>query len=97
LQLRYIACMKTASLPSVRVEPELRSQVEGLLHAGESLSEFVETAVRHAAQHRSLQTEFLARGMASLAKARRTGKLIESDEALAQLEQRLDSARQRRT
>ncbi len=93
MQLRYIACMKTASLPSVRVEPELRSQVEGLLQAGETLSEFVENAVRQAAQQRVQQGEFVARGMASLAKARRTGKLIESEAVMAQLQQRLDSAR----
>lgn len=89
--------MKSASLPSVRVEPELREQVEGLLQAGESLSEFVENAVRQAAQQRVQQSEFVARGMASLVKARRTGKLIESDAVLAQLEERLASARQRRS
>lgn len=88
--------MKTATLPSVRVEPELRAQVEGLLQAGESLSEFVESAVRQAAQQRVQQGEFVARGLASLAKARRTGKLIESEAVMAQLERRLESARQRR-
>jgi len=88
--------MKNATLPSVRVEPELRAQVEGLLQAGESLSEFVENAVRQAAQQRVQQSEFVARGMASLVRARRTGKLIESDTVMAQLERRLESARQRR-
>ena len=38
--------MKTATLPSLRVEPELRDAAESVLQAGETLSSFVETAVR---------------------------------------------------
>jgi hypothetical protein len=34
--------MKTATIPSVRVEPELRAEVESLLSEGETLSQFVE-------------------------------------------------------
>ena len=40
--------MKSATLPSIRVEPELRTAVESLLHEGESLSQFLENAVRDA-------------------------------------------------
>ena len=80
----------------MRVEPELRMQVEALLQAGETLSEFVENAVRQAAQQRVLQSEFVARGMASLAKAKRSGQLVDSEEVMVQLKRRLVSARQRR-
>ncbi len=34
--------MKTASIPSLRVEPELRRAAEAVLHEGESLSSFLE-------------------------------------------------------
>ena len=33
--------MKTATIPSVRVEPEFRAEVESVLVEGETLSEFV--------------------------------------------------------
>lgn len=37
--------MKSAGIPQVRVEPELRAELESLLKQGETLSEFVETRV----------------------------------------------------
>lgn len=88
--------MKSASLPSIRVEPELRTAVESVLQEGESLSEFVESSVRQALQQRALQTEFVRRGLASLAAARRSGDLAEADAVLGKLEDRLAAARARR-
>ena len=41
-QLRYTRRMKTATIPSVRVEPDFRAEVEAVLADGETLSEFVE-------------------------------------------------------
>ena len=38
--------MKTATIPSVRVEPDFRAEVEAVLADGETLSEFVEASVR---------------------------------------------------
>jgi hypothetical protein len=40
--------MKSATFPSVRVEPELRAAAEDVLQDGESLSGFVEQAIRDA-------------------------------------------------
>jgi hypothetical protein len=34
--------MKTANIPSVRVEPDFRAEVEAVLADGETLSEFVD-------------------------------------------------------
>lgn len=81
--------MKSATLPSVRIEPELRAALESVLHAGESLSEFVETSVRQALQQRSQQAEFVARGMASLQAARVSGDLVDADAMLGKLQNRL--------
>ena len=85
--------MKSATLPSVRVEPELRTALESVLHAGESLSEFVETSVRQALQLRSQQAEFVARGLASLQAARQSGDLVGSDAVLGKLQSRLALAK----
>ena len=93
--MHYIRRMKTASLPSVRIEPELRSHLESVLHSGESLSQFVESAVRQALQQRSQQAEFVARGLASLADARQNGDLVDAEVVLGKLEQTLAQAKAR--
>ncbi|WKB55481.1 YlcI/YnfO family protein [Eleftheria terrae] len=87
--------MKTATMPAVRVEPELREEVEGLLRDGETLSQFVEKAVRDSVARRRNQAEFLARGLASLDHAKRSGDHLQADTVVAALERRLAQARQR--
>ena len=92
---RYISPMKTATIPSIRVEPELRAEVEALLVEGETLSEFVESSVRDSVQRRKVQTEFIARGLRSRDAAKRTGDYVAADDVIAQLQRQLDSARAR--
>ncbi len=87
--------MKTATIPSVRVEPELRSEVESLLGDGETLSEFVEASVRANVQRRRVQAEFIARGLRSRDEARRTGEYVDADVVIQQLQRKLDAARSR--
>lgn len=77
--------MKTASIPSLRVEPELRQAAEGVLHEGETLSSFVEQSVRDQITRREAQREFLARGLAARKNARRTGVYFEADAVHAEL------------
>ncbi|MFN7426740.1 MAG: YlcI/YnfO family protein [bacterium] len=38
--------MKTAVIPQIRVEPELRAELESVLRQGEALTECVETTVQ---------------------------------------------------
>ena len=90
---RYGRVMKTATLPSIRVEPELRSAVESLLGERETLTEFVETAVRETASRRRAQAEFLARGIQLLEEARRTDDYVAADLVLEKLRQRLGAAK----
>jgi predicted transcriptional regulator len=85
--------MKTAHLPPLRVEPELRRDAERLLREGESLSSFIEEAVRQAVQRRTAQEAFIARGLASGARARETGDYVSADTVLTKLESRLKQAR----
>jgi len=82
--------MKTAQLPPVRVEPSVREEIESALREGESLSEFVEASALQAARHRKAQQEFLARGRASLAAAKKTGKLFPLQGTLDQMQTRLE-------
>lgn len=89
--------MKTSSIPSIRVEPDLRAQLEQVLHDGESLSAFVETSVRESIQRRADHAAFVQRGIASLDDARRHDNTISADAVLAQLQSRLTHARKRVT
>ncbi|MDE1159436.1 MAG: prevent-host-death protein [Neorhizobium sp.] len=84
---------KTATLPSLRVDPELRAAAESVLEDGETLSAFVEGAVKKQVHIRKSQAEFIARGLASLAEAERTGVYHTSEDVLAMLKSKLDAAK----
>ncbi len=83
--------MKSAQLPPVRVEASVRKEIESALRAGESLSEFVETAALEAARRRKAQEEFLARGRSSLARAKRTGEFYDAGQVLGAMQKRLEA------
>lgn len=85
--------MKTASIPSLRVEPALRRAAEDVLRDGESLSGFVESALRQQIQQRQQQADFIARGLASRDQARASGVYVSSSAVLKKLEARLAKAR----
>lgn len=84
--------MKTATIPSVRVEPDFRAEVEAVLADGETLSEFVEASVRAGVERRRVQAEFVERGLRARDEARRTGEYVEADSALESLQRKLDAA-----
>jgi hypothetical protein len=91
--MRYSGAMKTASIPSVRVEPELRAEVEAMLGEGETLSEFVETSIREKVERRRVHEEFIARGLRSRDQARQTDDYVDADVVVANLQRKLDAAR----
>ena len=95
-QMRYIDVMKTATIPSVRVEPELRAELESLLEEGETLSGFVEASVRASVHRRRVQAEFIARGLRSRDEARRTGEYFDADVVVDKLQRKLEAAHDRR-
>ena len=84
--------MKTTQLPPVRITSAVREEVESALREGESLSEFVAASVLEAARRRKFRQAFLARGRASLAKAkssRPSGGHIPIDQVLDEMQERL--------
>lgn len=74
--------MKTASIPSLRVAPELRAAAENVLQEGETLSGFLEESLRAHINRRQTQQEFIARGLASRDEARRSGHYVSADDVL---------------
>lgn len=87
--MHYSQFMKTAVIPQVRVEPELRADLDSVLLPGETLTEFVEASVRRAIEFRRVQSDFAARCNASLAAYERTGASIPSGVVLSKLEARV--------
>lgn len=86
--------MKTVTIPSILVEPEFRAEVECVLEQGESLSEFVENAVRQSVLKRQHQAEFVRRGIESIAETKGTGAGVSAETVVAKLEAKLVLARQ---
>jgi len=84
--------MKTATLPSLRVEPELRQAAEEVLREGESLSAFVEDAVRRDIRRRKISQEFLARALAAEAEAEETGVYYSAEEVLQEIDEIIANA-----
>ena len=87
--------MKTSTLPSVRVEPELRRAAESVLRDGETLTSLMETAMREAIHRRRVQDQFVARGLRSIKEAKRTGAYHSADAVHAELQRRLDARRKK--
>lgn len=86
VRVHYSQSMKTAVIPQVRVEPELRAALDAALLPGETLTDFVEASVRRAVEFRRVQTDFAARCDASLAEYECTGISVPLDVVLSKLE-----------
>lgn len=84
--------MKSATLPPLRVAPELREAAESVLHEGESLSGLMEKSLREEVNRRRLRSEFIARGLAVREEARRTGDYVDAAEVHAELDAMLAAA-----
>ena len=89
----YDVAMKDAVIPQVRVETELRASLDAVLRPGETLTDFVEAAVRNAVEYRRVQTDFASRCDASLAEYERTGVSIPAAQVIAKLESKLAKRR----
>lgn len=87
--------MKTASIPSLRVAPDLRKAAENVLQEGETISSFVEQSLRANIARRQLQQEFIARGLASRDEAQRNGEYYPAEDVLHELDTMLARAKKK--
>jgi hypothetical protein len=87
--------MRSATFPPIRVEPEVRAEVEAVLREGESLTQFIEEAVVSAAAWRRVQAEFVNRGEAAIERWKRDGGGRTVDDVMTGLQGRLDDAKRR--
>ena len=84
--------MKTTTIPPLRVPPALRREAEAVLAEGETLSAFMLEALQKNITQRRDQKAFISRGLASAAKARRTGRYVNAETVLQDLSTRLTRA-----
>lgn len=84
--------MKTATIPSIRVDPELRQAAESVLQKGENLTSFVVQSLQAGIERRRLQQQFIERGLAAREEAQQTGEYIMADEVLQELDDMLANA-----
>lgn len=84
--------MKTSTIPSIRVAPELRADAERVLEHGETLSAFVELSLRAQIERRQVQRQFIERGLASREEALASEKYHTADEVLKELDGMLAAA-----
>jgi predicted transcriptional regulator len=84
---------KTSTIPPLRVNESVRAAAEAALMEGETLSGFVLEAIQFNIQRRTMQQEFVERGLAARDEARRTGKYVSADEVLAGLDKSLARSR----
>lgn len=84
--------MKSAALPLLRVDPALCDAAKSVLVEGETLSGFIETAVRETIERRRARTEFVARGLAARDQAQRSGVYFPAAQVHAELRQMLTQA-----
>ncbi|MDD2685680.1 MAG: prevent-host-death protein [Gallionella sp.] len=85
--------MKTATMPALRVQPELRQAAEEILRPGETISAFEEESLRRNVAFRRTQQEFIARGLASRDETKKTGVYFSSEETLTELDTIITSAK----
>ena len=67
----------------------IATELEGVLEQGESLSQFVESAVRTMVARRKNQAEFIRRGIVAIEATKRAGGGISAELVIARLETKL--------
>ena len=85
--------MKTRTLPPLRVTPALRREAESVLAGGETLSAFILDSVARNVEARRAQQAFVARGIMSGERARKSGRYIAAGTVIRKLTRRLAAAR----
>ncbi len=87
--------MKTGTIPPLRVPLSLREEVESVLREGETLSAFMLDSLNRGVETRKSEKAFIARGLASAARARETGAYVPAGTVIRELRRRLGRARTR--
>ena len=86
---------RSATSPPIRVAPETKASLEAPLRDGESLTQFIENAVRREAEFRAEQNAAVARAKNALRAAEKGVGVMTAEEFLAGMQQRAKAAQRR--
>ncbi len=86
---------RSATLPPIRIAPEVKASVEAVLREGESLTQFIESAVRREAEFRAEQIATVARAKKALRAADKGAGVVTVEDFLAGMHDRAKAAQQR--
>lgn len=84
--------VKSATIPSLRIAPEVWEAAESVLREGETLSSFVEQSVKANILRRRVEKAFVEKGLASAREARGSGEYVSAEAVLEELSSMLKSA-----
>jgi hypothetical protein len=85
--------VKTATLPALRVSPDLRQAAEKALRPNETISKLMEISLERLIAHRAAEDEFIARGLRSADEARQSKVYFSADDVLKDLKGKLINAK----
>jgi hypothetical protein len=74
----------------------MRDDLERSLEPGETMTSFLKLAVQRELARRREQSEFVRRGLASIARSEAAGDWVHADAVIANLEAKVTAARERR-
>lgn len=79
--------------PSVLDDAEFHAAAESVLRDGETVADLIDRSARAEVEYRREQAEFIARGLASLEEAERTGVWYTTEDVLSMMRAKLDAAK----
>ncbi|MEK7346225.1 MAG: prevent-host-death protein [Pseudomonadota bacterium] len=85
--------MKSATLPALRVSPDLKQAAENALRPNETISKLMQASLERFIAHRAAEDEFIARGLRSAEEARQSQVYFSADEVLQELKSKLTKAK----
>jgi hypothetical protein len=86
---------RTATLPPIRIAPETKARLEAVLRKGESLTQFIESAVSSEAEFRAEQSAAVARARKALRSADKGVGVMTADDFLSGMQERAEAAQGR--
>ncbi|PLK69717.1 prevent-host-death protein [Rhizobium sp. TH135] len=79
--------------PSVLDDEDFHAAAESVLREGETVADLIDRSARAEVEYRREQAEFVARGLAALEEAERTGVWYTTEDVLSMMRAKLDAAK----
>ncbi len=79
--------------PAVVDDEEFHAAAESVLREGETVADLIDRSARAEVEYRREQAEFVARGLAALEEAERTGVWYTTEDVLSMMRAKLDAAK----